>query len=141
MDQDMLEGRGDSQKGTEERDRRLHLATVRQGVMVRGILLEVTEERCLQEGMGGKPHQEPTGEDQPQEVTESKGVRGVHQRQGLLHLPKKLLQCHTESSRQERKLQKRQQKGDSCSKHFFVNAKHPEYFLAWNSLDISSLVM
>ena len=114
MDQDMLEGRGDSQKGTEERDQRPHQATALQEVMVRGILLEVTEERCLREGMEGKPHQELTGEGQPQEVTESKGVRGVHQRQGLLHLPKKLLQCHTESSRQERKLQDWLLKGVSC---------------------------
>ena len=144
MDQDMLEGRGDSQKGMEERDQHPHQATARQEVTVRGILLEVTEERCLREGMGGKPHQELTGEDQPQEVTESKGVRGVHQKQGLLHLQRKLLLRHTESSRQERKLQElqeRQPKGDSCSKHFFVNAKHPEYFLAWNSLDIISCVM
>jgi len=143
MDQDMLET-GDSQKGTEERHQRPRQATALQEVMVRGILLEVTEERCLRKGMGGKPHQELMGEDQPQELTESKGVRGVHQKQGLLHLPRRLLLRHTESSRQERKLQElqeRQQKGDSCSKHFFVHAKHPDLFLAGNSLDIISLVM
>ena len=138
VDQDMLEGRGDSQKGMEERDQCLHQATALQGVMVRDIPLEVTEERCLQEDMGGKPRQELMVESQPQELMESKGVRGVL---GLLHLPRKLLQRHMQSTRQERLQKKLQQKGDSCSKHFFANAKISGAFLAWKSFDIINWLM
>merc|ERR1712192_173081 len=124
VDQDMLEGRGDSQKGVEERDQCLHQATALQGVMVRGIPLEVTEERCLQELMV---------ESQPQELMESKGVRGVL---GLLHLPRKLLQRHMQSTRQERLQKKLQQKGDSCSKHFLQKVLGP--FLPGNLLTLST---
>jgi len=107
MDQDMSEI-GDSQKGMEGSDRRPPQEKASRGVMVRGIPLEDTEERYPQ------PLLELMGESRPQEVMQSKGVLGVHQTQVHLHLLRRLLRCHTKSSRQERKLQDWLLKGVSC---------------------------
>lgn len=126
MDQDMSE-RGDSRKGLEGSDQRQEKASQR--VMVRGIHLEGTEERS--------PLLELMGESRPQEVMESKDVLGVHQRQVHLHLLRMLLQCHTKSTKQERKLQDWLQKGVSCSEHFCLELlKNALFFLAWYSFII-----
>ena len=105
VEQEMLE-RGDSRKGMEESDHPLPQEKATPGVMVRGIPLVGMEETYpLLELMVGS---------QPQEVMESKGVLEVHQRQVHLHLLRRPLHCHIESTRQERKLQDWLRKGVSC---------------------------
>ena len=103
VEQEMLE-RGDSRKGME--DHHLPQEKAIPGVMVRGIpLVGMEETYLLLELISGS---------QPQEVMGSKGVLEVHQRQVHLHLLRRPLHCHIESTRQERKLQDWLRKGVSC---------------------------
>lgn len=105
--------RGDSQKGLAQEKAIL-------GVMVRGIPLVGMEETF--------PLLELTAGSQHQEVMGSKDALVVHQRQVHLHLPKKLLHCHTESTRQERKLQDWLQKGDSYQEYLVLSCLVLSYY-------------